>query len=504
MPTGPVATSGGPDQAVPGARSALALLLGINLFNYIDRQVLSAVLPRLQLDGTIIHPNDPDAQFKLGLLTSAFMVSYMLFSPLFGWMDGKRMRRWVILGIGVTVWSLASGFSGLATGYAMLLATRCLVGIGEAAYGPVASAMLADAYPVRQRGAVMAAFNMAIPIGSALGFAIGGLIANMTGDWRPAFWFTFSGLLLGVLCFSKKELPRPAPVTDGPAPSYWQVLKTLTRIRSFVLCCAGMTAITFVLGGVAAWVPTYFFQREARFEVNAATLQKLGETLPAEVVAKLQPLADGTVRTYPEMKKAVADTLGDDAKQYAEKVFVASATDASPDPGTLSITFGGILLLGGLAATATGAWLGELLRRRGVRGAYFLVIGGGAVFAAPCFLGILYTSLPLSWVFAFLCIFGLFLHTGPAFTTLANVTNSDIRATAFAINILVIHALGDMISPTLIGFVADRSSLQFAFLLTTTMIVLGAVLWLWGAKYLDEDTQRAETGVTAPPSAPAT
>ena len=107
-----------------------------------------------------------------------------------------------------------------------------------------------------------------------------------------------------------------------------------------------------------------------------------------------------------------------------------------------------------------------------------------------------YTSLPLSWLFAFLSIFGLFLHTGPAFTALANVTRSEIRATAFAINILVIHALGDAISPTLIGFVADRSSLQFAFLLTTSMIVLGAILWLAGAKYLDEDTRNAEVPST--------
>ena len=426
------------------------------------------------------------------------MVSYMLFSPLFGWLDGRGARRWIILGVGVTVWSLASGFSGFATGYAMLLATRCLVGIGEAAYGPVASAMLADAFPVRQRGAVMAAFNMAIPIGSALGFAIGGSIAMLTGDWRPAFWFTFSGLLLGAICFTKRELPRPAPVSPETALSYWQVLKALARIRSFVLCCAGMTAVTFVLGGVAAWVPTYFFQREARFEVTREALTKLAESLPPETVGKLRPLNDGTQRAYPEMKKAVADVLGEDAKPYAEKVFLATATESSPNPGTLSIVFGGILVFGGLAATAFGAWLGELLRKRGVRGAYFLVIGGGAVFAAPCFLGILYTPLPLSWVFAFLTIFGLFLHTGPAFTALANVTRSEIRATAFAINILVIHALGDAISPTLIGLVADRSSLQFAFLLTTTMIVVGAILWLAGAKYLDEDTRRAEAGVTTP------
>jgi len=491
MPMATVWTSGGPDRPVPGARSALVLLLAINLFNYIDRYVLSAVLPLLQLDGTITDPNDPDGQFKLGLLTSAFMVSYILFSPLFGWLDGRGVRRWLLLGIGVTVWSLASGSSGLATGYWMLFATRCIVGIGEAAYAPVASAMLSDAYPVRQRGPVLAAFNMAIPVGSALGFGIGGLIATLTGRWQPAFWFTFSGLILGALCFTRKELPRP-PVPPAEArPSYWSVLKTLARVRSFVLCCAGMTAITFVSGGVAVWVPVYFFQREARFEVTPAVLEKLRETLPAEEVDPLRPLADGTERTYWEMKRALVDALGEKAKQHVERVFVESATPASPRPGGLSTIFGGILVVGGLTATAAGAWLGEWLRRRGVRGAYFLVSGGGAVFALPCFLGMLYTPLPLSWAFAFLTIFGLFLYTGPANTILANVVRSDIRGTAFAINVLVIHALGDVISPPLIGAVADRSSLQFAFLLTTTMIALGAVLWLAGMRFLDDDTRRA-------------
>lgn len=497
-------TGSGPDHPVPGARAALAILLAINLFNYIDRQVLSAVLPKLQLDGTIISPDDPDPNGKLGLLTSAFMISYMLFSPVFGWLDGRGVRRWVILGIGVTFWSLASGASGLASSYWVLFATRCLVGIGEAAYAPVASAMLSDSYPVRQRGAVLAAFNMAIPVGSALGFGIGGVILILTNDWRPAFWFTFSGLILGLICFMKKELPRPAPVALAERQSYLSVLKTLARVRSFVLCCAGMTAITFVMGGVAAWVPAYFFQREARFEVTPAALTKLEEKMPAEEAHKLRPLADGTIREFPEMKKAVVDALGDKSKRYAETVYEQTVTPDSPHPGTLPIIFGGILVIGGLASTVTGAWLGERFRKRGVRGAYFLVSAGGAVFALPCFLGILYAPLPLGWAFVFLTVFGLFLYTGPGNTILANVVRSDIRGTAFAINVLVIHALGDVISPPLIGTVSDRSSLQFAFLLTSTMIALAALLWFAGVKYLDEDTRRAEAEVTAPvPSAPA-
>ena len=222
----PVGNPGsGPANPVPGARAALALLIAINLFNYIDRQVLSAVLARIEDDGSIIRPNDPDTKLKLGLLTSAFMVSYMLISPLFGWLDGRGVRRWFLLGVGVSFWSLASGSSGLATGYWMLFATRCLVGVGEAAYAPVASAMLSDAYPARMRGAVLAAFNMAIPVGSALGFVIGGQVAEHTDSWRPAFWITFSGLLLGLVCFMRKELPRPTVAEHGERPSYFAVLE---------------------------------------------------------------------------------------------------------------------------------------------------------------------------------------------------------------------------------------------------------------------------------------
>ena len=137
-----------------GATAALWLLLGINLFNYIDRQVLSAVLPKLALDATLFTPGDPNQKRDLGLLTSAFLVSYMVLSPIFGRLGDTR-SRWLLVGIGVIIWSLASGGSGLATSYTVLLLTRCLVGVGEAAYGPVAPSMLSDLYPERDRGRIL-------------------------------------------------------------------------------------------------------------------------------------------------------------------------------------------------------------------------------------------------------------------------------------------------------------------------------------------------------------
>jgi len=479
--------------AVPHANRYLVLLVAINLFNYIDRQVLSAVLPRMQLDGTLFAPGDPNAQLKVGLLTSAFMAAYMVCSPIFGWLDGRRARRWIILGVGVTLWSIASGASGLAQGYAMLLFTRCLVGVGEGAYGPVAAAMLADMYPDSKRGKVMALFNMAIPVGSALGFLIGAKISGAFDDWRPAFLFTFSGLFLGLFCFLQKESPRPPRTGGTNGPGYKAVLAGLKKNRSFVFCCAGMTAITFVIGGVAAWAPVYLFQREAKFAMTAEVVAKLSEAtpnggdVPVLVAEKLRPLADGNTRTYTELRKEIATRLSEaESIEHAKAIYTLAATADSPKAEDLTIILGAMIVLGGISATAVGAILGEWLRPR-VRGAYFLVIAAGAFFAIPSYLGLLYAPLPWGWLCIFLCVFGLFLHTGPAFTILANVTKSDERATAFAINILVIHLLGDAISPTLIGAVADFADLQTAFAILTAFIVVGGILWLLGAKYLESD-----------------
>src|ERR1051325_3636201 len=150
-------------------RFALALLLAINLFNYIDRYVLAAVEPEIGHQFFSMKPDDPATLEKTGSLATAFLVSYMVTAPLFGWL-ADRMSRWLLVGISVLLWSLASGGSGLAFTFAMLLITRLFVGIGEAGYGPAAPTIIADLYPVERRGYVLSYFYMAIPVGSALGY----------------------------------------------------------------------------------------------------------------------------------------------------------------------------------------------------------------------------------------------------------------------------------------------------------------------------------------------
>jgi MFS transporter, Spinster family, sphingosine-1-phosphate transporter len=505
-------SSTGPAQVAPRAGLALGLLLAINLFNYIDRQVLSAVLPKLELDANLFDPADPWLKFKLGWLTTAFFVSYMLLSPVFGRL-GDTWSRWGLVGIGVIIWSLASGASGLATGFWVLLITRCFVGIGEAAYGPVAPAMLSDLYPERKRGKIMAWFYLAIPVGSALGFVVGGAVADTALGWRGAFQVVvLPGLILGVACFFMREPGRIAGQMP-PSEPWKKVLAELKGIRSFALCCSGMTCTTFVLGGVASWAPYYIFEREARFQVTADALDKLQElkttngapVVPPTVIDKVRVLAGPGVLTTAELKAKLgaSELTVEDRAQYQSQIFDAVTAKDSITLGGIGRIFGGIVVVSGLVATLFGGWLGDKLRDR-VRGSYFQVCGWGAVVAFPPFVAMVFIPFPYAWALLFLTVFFLFINTGPANTILANVTRHRIRATAFAINILIIHALGDVISPPLIGLIADVSNLATALLIVSVLIVVAGVLWIAGARYLDADTRRvteAET-VNPPPSSP--
>src|SRR5213595_4322683 len=131
-------------KSISGANGALLLLLGINLLNYIDRQILAALEPDIR--ASFFAAGDMNAMWKTGLLGDAFFVTYMVSAPILGLL-ADRISRWLIIGLAVTLWSLASGGSGLAATFAILFMTRIFVGIGEGGYGPAAPTILSDVYP---------------------------------------------------------------------------------------------------------------------------------------------------------------------------------------------------------------------------------------------------------------------------------------------------------------------------------------------------------------------
>jgi MFS transporter, Spinster family, sphingosine-1-phosphate transporter len=409
---------------IRAARSALFLLLAINLFNYIDRYVLSSVEPEIRAH--FFAQTDPNAHALTGLLGTAFLVTYMIAAPIFGWL-ADRMSRWLIIGVSVILWSGATAASGFAGTFALLFAMRLLVGVGEGGYGPAAPTIISDFFPLEVRGRVLSYFYVALPVGSALGYAIGGFVTKHWG-WQAAFFAVAPpGVLLGLACFLQRDPRESTKTAKEKRHATLHDYVGLARIRSYVWNTLAMTALTFAMGGLSFWVPGY--------------LQYRG--LPAES----------------------------------------------------RIVFGGMLVVAGLTATLLGGIAGDLLRKR-FAGAYFLVSGIGVMIAFPFSAAVVLTPFPMAWVLMFAALFFLFFNTGPSNTALANVTRPSVRATAFAVNILIIHALGDALAPPLIGTIADHTNMNIAFLAVTAMMLVAGVLWLIGVKYLPADTAAVETAGT--------
>jgi predicted MFS family arabinose efflux permease len=398
------------------ANRALAVLTAFNLLNYLDRYVVPPIAPDLK---SAMGLSDG----QLGWLVPAFMLVYMFAAPVFGaWGDrGSRTRP---IAIGVFIWSLATVMSGLARDYTHLLAGRALVGIGEAACVAIAPALLADYFPVSARGRVFSVFNMAIPVGSALGYVLGGLIGHHFG-WRAAFFV--AGAPGMVLAAAIRWLPDPprgaqesaAQIQGGVAPqpqAPWVVYLSLLRRAPYLLIVLGYAAYTFALGGLAFWMPT----------------------------------------------------------------FLERVRHVAPDEATTG--FGAIVVVTGFLGTFAGGWLGDYLLKYS-RQAYLWFAGVITLLAAPCALLALTGASPAVYYPAIVVAeLLLFMSTGPINAAIVNVVSPLERASATALSMFVIHLLGDVPSPVLIGHLSDASSLAGAVLIVPVAVAVGGLVWLLAAR----------------------
>ncbi|ACH39227.1 membrane protein, major facilitator superfamily [Citrifermentans bemidjiense Bem] len=401
-------------------RYALGLLLAVNLLNYIDRQVLFAVFPLIKADLNI-------SDTELGLLGSAFMLSYMVIAPVFGWL-GDHWDRVKLASSGVVVWSLATVLAGFAPGYRTLLSARATVGVGEASFGTVSPGLIADFFPKDQRGRILSWFYVAIPVGSAMGYLLGGVLGHRFG-WHAAFLMVgLPGMLLALPLWFLRTPERGGDrsseevAEEKGMAGYLQ----LFRNRAFVTNTLAMAAMTFAIGGLAQWIPTFLFR------VHAQDVEK-------------------------------ANTL-----------------------------FGSTTVLAGILGTLAGGWLGDRWQKKSSKG-YLLVSGWGFFIGAPfAAWAIMAPALPVCMAAIFVAEFFLFLNTGPLNTVIINVTRPAVRAMAFAVNIFFIHALGDAVSPSMLGWLSDQCGLRLALLSTPLVMALAGVLCFVCGRYVAHDMAQAE------------
>lgn len=442
---------------------ALSVLTLVNFLNYIDRQVLPAVAPAMQRDLGLTDT-------EIGAMEAALLLSFTVFAPLFGWL-GDRYSRVRLMALAAVVWSIATGLAawldkspllppamhlrvpffgvlGLSAAAAGLCCVRALVGIGESSYSTITPALIADYFPKQRRATALGVFQVAIPMGFALGFVLGAVLAHYFG-WRIAFLLVgLPGLLMAIIVWHLREPKRGeydsdanrtlAGVKDSDRSSWWHTTKEIFTTADWLLSTAGYTACTFVLGAFATWA-TLMLARDKHMSETAA-----------------------------------------------------------------AVVLGVVTLLGGATGTFGGGWIADRVAAKR-RNGYFLVCAVSSFFAIlPAFIALITHRAAFFLPAIFFAVVLLFVNNAPFHAILVNSVSPAIRASAVAMNIVVIHVCGDVISrfgvgtlsdaiaagkvnvlgrfAGLVGLDATREHLTAALLVVPIALLASSFFFFWGAR----------------------
>jgi MFS family permease len=390
----------------------LAILTALNLVNYLDRYLVVGV-------GTGLKAELHIGYGQFGDVTTAFMWGYFITSPLFGWLGDRYPRKWLVAG-GVAVWSIATAVSGLAGSYGAMLVARAAVGVGEASYATLSPTIIDDISSPSAKNRWLAIFYVAIPVGSALGFIVGGQLEKYLG-WRSAFFVAGGpGVLLSLLVLFLHEPARVVRATSAATKGRAAYVE-LGRSPRYVYTVVGYIGQTFALGGFAAFAVD-FLQGKHGFDADQATL-----------------------------------------------------------------AFGGILVVTGLGGTAFGGWLADRLPGEDRLGVNLRICAWSSLLGAPVALAALMAPSAGAYLIALgACELLIFTSTSPINAAVLSSVPAELRANAMALSIFAIHLLGDIISPPLVGRIADSYhqgvvGLQVGMYLLPAALVLSALAWFRGA-----------------------
>ncbi len=459
--TDPTTSTGRTGRFLPtvgGKYFALAVLFSMNLLNYIDRYSFFAVATHVKADLKISNQD-------YGILASSFMIVYTLVTPMMGWLGDRHDRR-LLVASGVGLWSFATVGTAFSHSFAEMFFWRALLGLGEATYGSIAPALLSDLFSPKARGRVIGLYFLALPLGGALGYGIGGWVAD-AWHWRMAFWVVglpgilaaLAGLVMrdpgrgaseGKTASSKADRPRLGDYVD------------LFRTPSFVYNTLGMASVTFATGAWAVW-GSDFYQT-----VHAMTARDAGRWI------------------------------------------------------------GGMTAVAGLLGIALGMWLPDILLRYTRRAYLLLACMAVAAGTVPGLFALIEPNLNQSLLLLFSAMILMGVVLGPCNTVTANVVPASRRAMGYSVSIFLIHVFGDISSPILIGFVADvagkasvvaspvgqalnsigarpigGANLTAGMLSVVPVLALGAIFFYLGSRYLPADQDRVRHAGSADQNADA-
>ena len=404
-------------------QTALIVLTALNLVNYIDRSVLNAVQPLIQTEFRL-------SKTEVGVLTSAFLIFYTIAAPFVGPLADRYSRKRIIA-IGGLFWSFLTLLTAVTNTYTELLVRHTLVGIGEATFVTIAPTFVADLFSEDRRGRILGVFYLAIPVGSAAGYLLGGYLSVHHG-WRFPFYIgAIPGFLFSISVLFLKEPPRGQFDSLQETPERGTI-RGFLKNPAFLTATLGMAMMTFALGGIQVWMPQ-FLVAERHYSLETANFM-----------------------------------------------------------------FGIIVVVDGILASLLGGWLGDRLLPR-LKSSYYVVSAASMALGIPFMIVALFSSGRFMVPGIALAAFFLLFNTSPLNAAIINSVGAHIRVTALSVNLFVIHMLGDIPSPTMMGWVADRRSLEMAFVLPVIAMVLSSAILFYGAKFAPPvrvGDAASETGTT--------
>ncbi len=387
----------------------VALLTVAYVFSYTDRTILSLLIEPIKADLELT-----DTQLGL-LLGPAFGILYATMGLPFGWLADRWRRTWII-GIGATVWSLATVASGLARGFAGLFAARMTVGIGEATLSPCAMSLIADSFPRERRGKPIAFYSMAIVFGSSIAFLLGAFVLGTTDEWRLVFIVLgVAGLLPALVFFFAAEPAR----TEGQSRD--------ASLKG--------TSIPAALGYVGRHWKTY------------------GSVV--SLMCLMTIIAYAGFWNPPMFER----TWGWSAEKYA--------------------WINGLVTLPlGVSVYAISGWLSDRWTQRGRRDAPLLIMIIGALLMTPFYaIAPLMPGPWLAFIVLNLGGVGMMMLTAVSVTALLNITPAAVRAQIVATYYMTISLTGLFIGPTTVGLLSQHAfgEERLNFAVASIPVLFGAI-----------------------------
>jgi MFS family permease len=396
------------------------LLFLLYVFDYADRMVVNSMFTSIQAEW---HITDTQCGWlvsviylAIGLLT--FPISFLV----------DRWSRTKTIGIMAIVWSLATALCALTGNYVQLFMARILIGFGEAGYAPGGSALISGIYPLEKRSKMMGLWNASIPLGSAIGVTMGGIIAQTLG-WKHAFGLVaFPGLIIAILFLFVKDyktvdLSFVNKMNDKVKMKAKDIYREFITKPSLILTYFGMAAIVFVTTAMIVWLPKYF-----QIERNL-------------------------------------------------------------DPKTAGSLAGAVMVLA-LVGAPLGGFIIDKWRKTEIKARLLFPAISTLISAIVLFISLILLTGKGQLILLF--VFGILIMTfisGAAAVT-QDVIHPGLRATSYAVAVAVQNLLGSFTAPIILGRISDLTNIKAAMSILPFVLLIGALLFYIGSKYYIKDLEK--------------